>query len=161
MDGYERLIVGCVIFIPVIAVLLVASWKLWHGKWLSLFDFSYNSYEGPANSLQKRRGRRAALVCLVWSVAAVGVLGIAACSAAGGISANLELASGALVALVLASGGWPYAAARREGGAAAGDAAGAGVASAEEYALDARRAAVLALVMLAVVAVEIASSLAA
>lgn len=159
MDGYERLIVGCVIFIPVIAMLLVASWKLWHGKWLGLFDFSYNSYEGPANSLQKRRGRRAALICLVWSVAAVGVLGIAACSAAGGFSANLELVSGVLVALVLVSGGWPFTATRRESGAAVGDAAGADVASAEEYALDARRVAVLVLVMLAVVAAEIASSL--
>lgn len=159
MDGYERLMVGCVIFIPVIAVLLLASWKMWHGKWLGFSDFSYNAYEGPANPLQKRRGRRTALVCLVWSVAAVGVLGIAACSAVGGFPANLELVSGVLVTLVLVGGGWPYAASRRESGAAASDAVGASLALAEEYDLDTHRVAVLVIVMFAVIAVEIASSL--
>ena len=159
MDGYGKLIVGCVIFIPVIAVLLIASWKMWHGKWLGFSDFSYNSYEGPASLPQRRRGRRTALVCLVGAAAAVGVLGIAAFSAASGFHANLELVLGTMVTLALVSSTWPFAASQRENRACTSDVSGNNLELANEYELTAHRIKILIVVLLAVLAVEIGVSL--
>lgn len=156
MDARVKLIIGCVIFIPVIALFLAASWKQWHGKWLGFSDFTFNSYEGrPASLLQRRRGRRSALVGLVWVVACAGILGISAFSAASGFPANLESVSGIALPLAIAAGcAWSGAGSRRDGKAVEN-----GAELAEEYALDTRKVVFLVLAMLAVLAVEIGSSL--
>lgn len=160
MDEYGKLIVGCVIFIPVIAPLLVASWKLWHGKWLSFSDFTYIPGE-CFEDLQRRKGRRVALFCLVGAIACAGVLCIAAFSAVSGFPANLELASGMTVLLACAGGFWLFALSRRDAKAVENAPAGGGAEAGGSYILDKRRGAVLALVILAVLAIEIASSLVA
>lgn len=156
MDAHVKLFVGCVIFIPVIALFLAASWKQWHGKWLGFSDFTFNSYEGrPASLLQRRRGRRSALVGLVWVVACAGILGISAFSAASGFPANLELVLGIALPLAIAAGcAWTGAGSRRDRKAVDN-----GTELAGEYALDTRGVVILILAMLAVLAVEIGSSL--
>lgn len=152
-----KLIVGCVIFIPVIVVLLTASWKLWHGKWLPFSDFSYVPGEG-AESLHRRKGRRTALACLAGVAACSGVLGIAAFSAVSGFPSNLELASSVMVFLVLVGCIWLSVLSRRDVGSIANAAIDDGVELVEEYSLDKHRATVLAVVVLAIPALEIASS---
>lgn len=156
MNEHVKLIAGCVVFIPVIALFLAASWKQWHGKWLGFSDFTFNSYEGrPASLLQRRRGRRSALVGLVWAVACAGILGISAFSAASGFPANLELVSGIALPLAVVAGcAWTGAGSRRDRKAVEN-----GTELAEEYALNTRKVVFLALAMLAVLAVEVASSL--
>ncbi|MBX9033088.1 hypothetical protein [Gordonibacter massiliensis (ex Traore et al. 2017)] len=161
MDGYVNLIVGCALFVPLIVLLLTASWKQWHGAWLGFSDVTFNRYEGrPATPLQRRRGRRAALVDLVWAVACAGILGIAAFSAASDFSANLEAVSGgALLLAVIVGCVWIGAGSRRDRRKFANVADGNAGGLDEEYALGRRGIAVLAVVMLAVLAIEIASSL--
>lgn len=156
VDAHVKLIVGCVVFVPVIVLFLAASWKQWRGKWLGFSDFTFNSYEGrPASLLQRRRGRRSALVGLVWAVACAGILGISAFSAASGFPANLESVSGIALPLAIAAGcAWTGAGSRRDRKAVEN-----GAELAEEYALDTRKVVFLVLAMLAVLAVEIGSSL--
>lgn len=161
MDAHVKLIVGCVLFIPVIALFLAASWKQWHGKWLGFSDFTFNSYEGrPPSLLQRRRGRRSALVGLVWAVACAGILGISAFSAASGFDANIGVVSGVAIPIALMAGcAWISVGSRRDGKAIAEAAAGTGPELPAEYELGTQGVALLVVIMLAVLAVEVASSL--
>ncbi|WP_080797378.1 hypothetical protein [Arabiibacter massiliensis] len=157
MGRYGSLIVGCVIFIPIIALLLVTAWKNWRGKWLAFSDLTYLADERPEN-LQRRKGRRAALVYLVWVVALAGALGITAFSALSGFAVNLDMVSAILAACVFVGGSWLVATSRREFKIAS-SAVGESSELAGEYVLDARRAAMLAIAMLAVLAAEIICTL--
>lgn len=157
MDGFAGLIVGCVIFVPAIVVLLMASWKLWHGKWLSFSDFSYVPGEG-SESLHRRKGRRTALACLAGVAACSGVLGVAAFSAMSGFPSNLELASSVMVFLVLVGGIWLSALSRRDAKSIANTAVDSGAELVEEYSLDKHRVTVLVVVILTILILEIASS---
>lgn len=157
MDGYGGLAVGCVVFIPIIALLLVIAWKSWRGKWIAFSDLAYLTEGRPAN-LQKRKGRRAALVYLVWVVALAGVLGITAFSAVTGFAANLDLVSAILAACAFVGGSWLVATSRRES-KVANAATGESPELAGEYVLDAHRGIMLAIAMLAVLVAEIICSL--
>lgn len=161
MDEHAKLIAGCVVFIPLIAFLLLSAGKLWRGKWLGLSDLAHNPYEGrPASALQRRRGRRAALVNLVWAVACAGILGISAFGATDGFDANVGVVSGVAIPIALMAGcAWISVGSRRDGKAIAEAAAGTGPELPAEYELGTRGVALLVVIMLAVLAVEVASSL--
>ena len=157
MDGYGKLIVGCVILIPLIALALLASWKNWHGRWLALADFTYIPGEG-SESLHRRKGKRAALFNLVLVSVLVGMLGSSTLSAVEGLPVNAELWTSTMIVVLAGGTLWIGAASRRDAQAVARTSATGAPGHAEEYRLDARHVVVLAIVVIAIPIVEIGSS---
>ena len=156
----EKLVVGCVVCIPMIVFLLAASWQNWHGKWLGLAGgYSFAPGEGPESPYRRRRARRFALVFLVWVAAWAGMLATLALDALGGFRLSTGLPWGmALLAILAGSGTWLAVTSRRDGAAVAAAASGSGPGLVEDYELDARRLAILAVAMLAILVLEIGGS---
>lgn len=153
MDGNGKLIAGCVVLIPLIILLLLCAWKLWHGKWLRLdTGWSFAPDEGPDSPYRLRRRKRIALVNLVLAAALAGQLGLLAVEALGAEHVGGQTWPFAvLVAWCLGSCIWVLGGSRRDARAiAAGSDISAG------YTFGTRHAVALVAVMLAVVAVETA-----
>ena len=157
MDGYAKMIVGYFVFIPIVVLLLVSSWKYWQGKWLrTIGGWTFAPDEGPESLYQKRRARRIALDNLVLAALAAGTL-VSVTLEATGVGPRSSMLSWdfALSAVLVGSAVWILATGRRDGKAVAQAAAGNGPGLTENYELDTTRAVVLVLAMVAVLAVEI------
>ena len=157
MDGYVKMIVGYVVFIPLIVLIFVSSWKYWQGKWLrTIGGWTFAPDEGPESLYQKRRARRIALGNLVLAALATGTL-VSVTLEATGVGPRTSMLSWglALSAVLVGSAAWILATGRRDGKAVAQAAAGTGPGLVENYELDTTRAVVLVLAMAAVMAVEI------
>ena len=157
MDGYVKMIVGYVVFIPLIVLIFVSSWKYWQGKWLrTIGGWTFAPDEGPESLYQKRRARRIALGNLVLAALAAGTLVSVTLEATGGGPAASTLSwCAALSAVLVGSAAWMLVMGRRDGKAVTQAAAGAGPGLTENYELDTTRVVVLVLAMLAVMAIEI------
>lgn len=162
MNEHVKLIAGCVVFIPVIAFLLLSAGELWRGKWLGLAagGWTFAPDERPDSPYYKRRGKRIALTNLVFAIMFAGQLGLLFADQLGdapAIGATWPFV--AISICFVGCGTWVLLGSRRDGKAIAAAAAGTGPELAEKYEFGRRQIAVLVVIMLAVLAVEVASSL--
>lgn len=162
MDEHAKLIAGCVVFIPLIAFLLLSAGKLWRGKWLGLVagGWSFAPDERPDSPYYKRRGKRIALTNLVFAIMFAGQLGLLVADRLGNAPAIGATWPFVTICICFTGcGAWVFAGSRRDGKAIAEAAAGTGPELPAEYQLGTRGVALLVVIMLAVLAVEVASSL--
>lgn len=154
-----KVIVGCVVLISLIVVLVVSAWKFWRGEWLRLIagGWTFAPDEEPGSPYYHRRAKRIALDNLVLAVALAGWLGLLIADQLGN-----SLASGqtwpfaVLILWSIGSAIYVLGGSRRDSKVISAAATGTGPELSEEYEFGTRQVVFLVVIMVAVVAFEIA-----
>lgn len=154
-----KLLVGCVVLIPLIVLLVVSAWKFWQGKWLRAIagGWTFAPDEKLDSPYYQRRAKRIALGSLVLAALLAGWLGLLVVDQLENSSVSGQTWPFIMLLIwSIGSGIYILGGSRRDSKVIAASAAGTGPELSGAYKLSARHIAVLVAIMLATVALEIA-----